>query len=63
MKLYRGTIAYDEPYRAPRADAGSGNWSSGNHLEWKREWRDRNREHVRTYQREYMRTYKRPGRS
>jgi hypothetical protein len=65
MSPYRGTLSFDEPTRwkssAPRwkrLGTCAGNGRDAEHYkEWKRAWRDKNREHVRVYHREYFRKY------
>lgn len=58
MNLYRGKIAFDEPLRCTRVDAGGGRWAHGYCNEYSRSWREKNREHSRKYMRAYMRRYR-----
>lgn len=46
------------PLRKTRSDAGTGRWSTGNCVEWKRAWRDKNRLRVREYMKRYMQKYR-----
>ncbi len=67
MSLYRGTISF-EPTRWPgrpavkqkASDCEKEHWCKLNperHREWKRKWREKNREHVLAYSREYYRLH------
>jgi hypothetical protein len=56
----RGNIAFDEPLRATRSDAGSSRYRYDLEFirEKKRQWRALNRQKCREYMRDYMRKYR-----